>query len=222
MFIVHLGGCVKRTRPGIAGKMGAFHAPYGTRSALTTLPWLAAALVALAGCRADMYEQPKYNPMEPSSFFDDGTSARPRVAGTVARGELRIDDHFYQGKVNGLDADTFPIHVTQAVIERGQERYRIYCVPCHGELGDGNGMIVQRGFPKPPSYHEEPLRSQPVGHYFDVISRGHGVMYSYAARVAPDDRWAIVAYIRALQLSQHAEAASLPESDRARLEETAR
>ncbi len=169
-----------------------------------------------------MHVQPKYKPLEPSSFFDDGRSARPVVPGTVARGHLRIDEHLYAGKVNGVLVDTFPFPITRPVLERGRQRYNIFCSPCHDEAGTGRGMIVQRGFQQPPSYHIDRLRQAPVGHFFDVITNGFGAMYSYAARVSPEDRWAIVAYIRALQLSQQATLDDLPESERGKLTEKAK
>ena len=185
---------------------------------------MAVALLVLTGCRSEMYEQPKYEPLEPSSFFEDGSSARPLVAGTVPRDDPRgappagvPDEVFYTGWSQGKLVESVPFPVDRAVLERGQERFRIYCTPCHGELGDGRGMIVRRGFNPPPSYASEELRKQPIGHYFDVMTRGFGTMYSYASRIPPRDRWAIAAYIRVLQLSQHAEAANLPAEDRNRL-----
>ena len=174
---------------------------------------MAVALLVLTGCRSEMYEQPRYEPLEPSSFFEDGSSARPLVAGTVPREDPRGAPPAGQGKL----AESVPFPVDRAVLERGQERFRIYCTPCHGELGDGRGMIVRRGFNPPPPYASEELRKQPIGHYFDVMTRGFGTMYSYASRIPPRDRWAIAAYIRVLQLSQHAEAANLPAEDRNQL-----
>ena len=169
-------------------------------------------LLSTVGCyRDDMRNQPKYKALEESTFFADGRAARPIVEGTVARGQLRIDDHLYAGKVNGELADTFPMAITAEFLARGQERYNIYCSLCHDRVGNGNGMIVQRGFKRPSSFHIDRLREVPVGHFFDVITNGFGVMYDYAARVKPRDRWAIVAYIRALQLSQHASVADLPD-----------
>jgi len=161
-----------------------------------------------------MHVQPRYNPYGASSFFDDGRSARQPVPGTVARGQLRIDEHLYTGKVDGKFVDTFPFPITANDILRGQQRYNIYCSPCHDYTGSGRGMIVQRGFPLPPSFHIDRLRQAPVGHFYDVMTNGFGAMYSYAARVTPDDRWRIVAYIRALQLSEHATMADVPETQR--------
>ena len=167
--------------------------------------------LAVAGFRQDMHVQPKYVPEDPSSFFPDGRSERQPVEGTVARGQLRTDELLYTGKVNGQPSEVFPYPVTKEIVERGQERYNVFCSPCHGFAGDGDGMIVQRGFRRPPSFYEDRLKTSPAGHYFDVISNGFGVMYPYGYRVAPRDRWAIIAYIRALQLSQHFPAGELTE-----------
>lgn len=179
---------------------------------------LAAGVMALAGCRQDMHVQPKILPLAPSKFFDDGRSARPVVAGTVARGQLHTDELLYAGKINGALANVFPLPITRKDLERGRDRFNIYCTPCHGRLGDGQGMIVQRGFPPPPSYHIKRLREAPAGHFFDVITNGFGTMFSYASRVSPEDRWRIVAYIRALQLSQMATLAEVPEGKRSEME----
>lgn len=151
-----------------------------------------------------MHNQPKYIPLRPSNFFDDHRSERPFVEGAIARGHLDDDELFYTGKVNGKLADEFPFAVTGEVLQRGRERFDVYCAPCHDRLGNGLGMIVRRGFRRPPSYHIDRLRAAPAGHFFDVMTNGFGAMPSYAAQVAPGDRWAIVAYIRALQRSQHA------------------
>lgn len=167
-----------------------------------------------------MHDQPRYEPLERSTFFDDGRSARPFVEGTVARGQLHLDDHFYTGKVNGELVTTLPFAATPEVLARGQERYNIFCSPCHDQVGTGRGMIVQRGFRQPPSFHIDRLRQAPVGHFFDVMTNGFGTMYSYADRVAPKDRWAIVAYIRALQLSQNATLEDVPATERSKLLET--
>ena len=173
--------------------------------------------LSLAGCRQDMHDQPRYKPLSESTFFSDHRSARPMVEGTVARGHLRIDEARYEGKIDGEDVDQFPIPIAKADIERGQTRFNIYCTPCHGRLGDGNGMIVSRGFRQPPSYYSERLINAPVGHYFDVITNGFGAMPSYASRVEPDDRWRIVAYIRALQLSESAGVNDVPSEQRQNL-----
>ena len=171
------------------------------------------------GCRQDMHVQPRYEPLGKSDFFSDGRAARPPVPGTIARGHLRIDEHLYAGKNNGVPVDAFPFPITRKDLERGQERYNIYCAPCHDQTGSGRGMIVQRGFPEPPSYHLDRLRNAPVGHFFDVMTNGYGTMYSYADRVSPEDRWRIAAYIRALQLSARATIDDVPEKERSKLME---
>jgi mono/diheme cytochrome c family protein len=166
---------------------------------------LFAAALCTTACRQDMQDQPRYKPLASTSFFDDSRSARPAIEDTVARGQLRLDQGRYTGKENGKDIDYFPIQITQADLKRGQERFNIFCSPCHGRLGDGHGMIASRGFrPQPPSYHDARLVEAPNGHFFDVMTNGYGAMYSYASRVPVDDRWRITAYIRALQLSQDA------------------
>jgi mono/diheme cytochrome c family protein len=179
----------------------------------------ALALVCLAsGCRRDMQVQPRYNPYDASKFFGDDRSARPLVPGTIARGQLHLDELLYAGKVDGKDAEVFPFAITRADLNRGRERYNIYCAPCHDVTGSGRGMIVLRGFPQPPSFHIDRLRQAPPGHYFDVMTNGLGVMYSYAARVSSEDRWRIAAYIRALQLSQQATLADVPAAQRSSLQ----
>jgi hypothetical protein len=170
-----------------------------------------------AGCRQDMHNQPKFKPYRENPFFADGRSARPLVEGTVARDNLQEDEHLYKGKENGEVAKTFPFPITQDVLLRGQERFNIYCSPCHGQLGDGEGMIVQRGLKHPPSYHIDRLREAPVGYFFTVISNGFGVMFDYSDRIPPKDRWAIISYIRALQLSQHATLEDVPAEERQKL-----
>src|ERR1041385_1410847 len=164
----------------------------------------------LSAGRQKMSNQPRYDPLEPSDFFADGMSARPRIPGTVARGELAIDPVVASGKLNGQDVDGFPMAVTAEVLNRGQERFTIYCTECHGRLGDGNGMIPSRGYRHPPSFHTEQLRNAKTGHFFDVMTNGFGAMPSYATQVPVNDRWAIIAYIRALQLSQNATANDVP------------
>jgi Cytochrome C oxidase, cbb3-type, subunit III len=180
-------------------------------------------VVALAilsgGCRQDMHIQPKYLPYQETPFFADGRDERPVVEGTVARGHLRLDELLYTGNENGEVSDKFPFPMTREDIERGRQRYNIYCTPCHAYNGSGNGMIVQRGFPQPPSFHINRLRQAPVGHFYQVMTDGFGLMYSYAARVEPEDRWRIAAYIRALQLSQHATIDDVPEANRQKLNE---
>lgn len=168
-----------------------------------------------AACRQDMHDQPKAKPQSKSAFFVDGRTGRLPVDGTVARGELREDDHLYRGKVDGVFVTTFPFKIDAAVMERGRERYNIYCTPCHGATGLGNGMVIQRGFKVPAaSHHIERLRNAPVGYWFDVITNGFGVMFGYAAQIPVNDRWAIIAYIRALQLSRNATDDDVPAAER--------
>jgi mono/diheme cytochrome c family protein len=180
---------------------------------------LALAALLASGCeiRKAMFDQPKYKALQASEFFGDGRSARPLVEGTVARGFLRADKHLYEGVVDGKPAEAFPFAVTAADLARGRERFNIYCSPCHDQAGTGNGMVVQRGFKVPPSYHIARLREAPPGYIYDVITRGFGQMSSYAAQVPPEDRWRIVAYVRALQLSQNAKLEDVPEPLRASL-----
>ena len=166
-----------------------------------------------------MHDQPKYQPLERSTFFDDQRASRPLVPGTVARGHLEADVAFYQGTSDAGMLQELPIPVTHTLLERGQERFNIYCSPCHDRTGIGFGMIVQRGFKRPPSLHDQRLRDVPVGYLFQVIGNGFGVMPSYAAQVPAPDRWAIVAYIRALQLSQAASLADVPAGERQKLEQ---
>jgi hypothetical protein len=176
--------------------------------------WLAVCLVLWAGgCRRDMYDQPRYETYEPSTFFGDGIASRPIPAGTVARGELRADSAYYEGKIDGKDVDVFPFAIDEATLELGRTRFMIYCMPCHGQLGDGRGMVVRRGFSPPPTFHSDYLRKIPVGHFFSVMTNGYGAMYSYAARIPVRHRWAIAAYIRTLQYSQNADRSDLTESD---------
>lgn len=168
------------------------------------------AVLALAGCRQDMHDQPRFKPLAKSDFYADLRSARAPVEGTVARGQLREDTYFYTGKVGNNPGDYMPFAVSEEVMVRGRERFNIYCAPCHSQLGDGNGVIVQRGFRRPPSYHTERLRKAPLGYFFDVMTNGFGAMPDYAAQLSARDRWNIVAYIRALQLSQGATAGDVP------------
>ena len=181
----------------------------------------AVALLLLAGCRQDMHDQPKYQPLEESHFFKDGRASRPRIPGTVAHGHLDDDTLLVTGKNGTAPSEVFPAPVTRATLERGHQRYDIYCSPCHDRAGTGRGMIVMRGYKQPPSFHDERLRSAAPGYFFDVISHGFGVMPSYAAQVPVDDRWAIAAYIRALQLSQHATLVEVPAEGRAALDRSA-
>jgi mono/diheme cytochrome c family protein len=174
-------------------------------------------LLMVPACRQQMADQPSYRPLGASSFFADGRSARPRIAGTVARGELD-DEEFSAGE----SAAVFPVPVTEELLAHGRERFDIYCSVCHGLLGDGDGMVVRRGFPAPPSLHSDRLRAAPPGYLYRVASRGIGAMPRYETVTSSRDRWAIVAYMRALQLSQHARASELPAEDRARLIEEGR
>jgi mono/diheme cytochrome c family protein len=168
-----------------------------------------------------MHDAPRYTALQQSTFFANGAASRPLVANTVARGHLREDEHLYTGKVNGQPATEFPMPVTAEVMARGQERFNVYCSPCHGRTGQGNGMIVQRGFRAPPSYHEERLRNMPVGYFFDVMTNGFGAMQDYSAQVNVSDRWAIAAYIRALQFSRNATVADVPADRRGDLDRPA-
>jgi len=176
---------------------------------LSPLGWFTVLL--FAACRQDMHDQPRFKPLAKSDFYADLRSARTAVEGTVARGQLHEDTYFYTGKIGSNPGDYMPFAVTEAVLARGRERFNIYCSPCHSQLGDGNGMIVQRGFRAPPSYHTERLRKAPLGYFFDVMTNGFGAMPEYASQIPPRDRWAIVSYIRALQLSQNAGVADVPQ-----------
>ena len=179
-------------------------------------------LAAAAGCHTDMWVQPKEAPLDESEFFADKQSSRPLVPGTVARGHLEEDTAFFTGRdESGQLVTELPMKLSKddlkALLLRGEERYNIYCTPCHGRLGDGKGMISRRGLAlrRPPAdYHTDRLRTMPIGHFYDVMTHGYGVMFSYASRVEPQDRWAIAAYIRALQLSQHATAADYATAQR--------
>jgi len=178
-------------------------------------------LVALAAtgvaCRQDMHDQPRYEPYEKSSFFRDGRSMRPQVEGTVARGELFADDHLYRGKIDGDLAETYPFEITREILERGRERFGIYCAPCHDETGSGNGIVVQRGMKRPESFHSDRLVDSPPGYFFDVITNGFGVMYDYADRVPAADRWAIAAFVQTLQRARRATLDDVPQNVRASL-----
>ena len=171
-----------------------------------------------AACRQDMHDAPRYDPLEASAFFTNGSAARTLVANTVPRGFLREDELLYTGKLNGQPSTEFPMPVTRAVLDRGEERFNVYCAPCHGRTGEGNGMIVQRGFRQPPSYHDERLRNAPVGYFFDVMTNGFGAMQDYSSQVTVPDRWAIAAYIRVLQLSRSATVNDVPADRRGDLD----
>ena len=185
--------------------------------ALLPLSMIAAGL--LASCRQDMNDQARYAPLKPSDFYKDGAASRTPPAHTVAQGQLHEDTVFFTGRINDKEfANTLPMPLTPELLKRGEERFDIYCSVCHGRTGEGNGMIVQRGFPRPPSYADERLRTAPVGYFFEVMTHGYGLMYSYAARVEPADRWAIAAHIRVLQLSQHGTLADAEPLERNKLE----
>lgn len=172
-------------------------------------------LVPLIGCRQDMHDQPRYEALEASTFFADGMASRPLVEGTVARGHLREDDLLETGRdASGELATEYPAAIDEALLQRGQERYEIYCSVCHGRLGEGDGMVVRRGFKAPLSFHREDLRQRPPGYVVEVITEGFGQMPSYRGKLSPEDRWAIAAYVEVLQLSQHVEIATLPPEDR--------
>lgn len=183
-----------------------------------TAPLLLSALLLFAGCRQDMHDQPRYKPLVETDFFGDGRSARHPVEGTIARGQLRTDLARYTGKVADQAVETFPFPITRADLNRGRERFNIHCSPCHSRVGDGNGIVVRRGYRSPTSYHSEKLMKAPVGHFFDVITNGFGAMPSYASRVPADDRWRIAAYIRVLQLSWNATMDDVPLDKRTELE----
>ncbi len=185
-------------------------------SRLLGLASAVACLFLSAGCqylRQDMADQPKNKPLSPSEFFDDGRSERPLVENTVARGSL-ADDELFVAK----DSNNFPLPVNLELLNRGEDRYKIFCTPCHGLQGDGNGMVAMRGMKHPPSFHQDRLRQAPNGYFYDNITNGFGAMYGYSAQIPPRDRWAIIAYVRALQLSRNAKVASLPEALRGQLE----
>lgn len=179
-----------------------------------------AALIAVGplACRQDMHDQPKYSALEPAPFFADNSSARPPLAGTVARGELRDDQALYTGKVNDELVAAFPFPIDEAILARGRERYDIFCSPCHGRTGAGDGIVVQRGYTAPPALDAPHLREAPPGHFFDVMTNGFGSMPDYAAQITVTDRWAIAAYVRALQAASAATIQDVPPAERGRLE----
>jgi hypothetical protein len=179
---------------------------------------LSLSALLLPACRRDMQDQPKYLPLEASSFFVDGRSARPIPPNTIARGHLNDNDPFHTGADNGTFLYSIPMSITKAMLERGQQRYGIYCTPCHGELGDGDGMVARRGFKIPANFHNDRLRQAPPGYIFQVISNGYGAMPDYSNQIPHvEDRWAIVAYIRALQLSRNATASDVSPEERSKL-----
>lgn len=180
------------------------------------------AAISIVGCNTDMWVQQKAAPLSQSEFFADGQGSRPLVPGTIPRGHLREDGAFYTGIENGKWVDKLPMSLTEDLLKRGRDRFDIFCSPCHGRLGDGKGMIAQRGFQlKRPvgNYQTERLRKMPVGHFYDVVTNGYGAMYSYASRIEPQDRWAIVAYIRVLQSSQHSSVNDLTAEEKVKLDE---
>jgi mono/diheme cytochrome c family protein len=180
---------------------------------------LCIAVACAGGCHTDMQDQPRYEALEASTFFSDGMSSRQPVEGTIARGQLHEDEAFYTGHDADKLAAKVPISVDRALLERGHQRFDIYCSMCHGFAGEGDGVIVQRGLRRPPSFHSERLRNAPAGHFFDVMTHGFGAMPRYAVQIEPHDRWAIVAYLRVLQLSQNARLEDVPEEQRSKLEE---
>ena len=179
---------------------------------------VAAATVLLAGCRQDMHDGPRYEAFEASATFADNRASRSAPTGTVARGWLREDEALYTGKVAGQTVEAFPFAITHADLQRGQQRFNIYCTPCHGRLGDGNGMVVQRGLRQAASYHQDRLREEKLGYFYDVITNGFGAMQGYAEQIPVRDRWLIVAYVRTLQLSQHAAIDDVPADRRGALD----
>ena len=179
---------------------------------------LFAATALLVGCRQDMHDAPRYEAFEASSTFADNRASRTAPTGTVARGWLREDEALYTGKLAGQTVDEFPFAIGRAELLRGQERFNIYCTPCHGRLGDGNGMVVQRGLRQAASYHQDRLRQEKVGYFYDVITNGFGAMQGYAEQIPVRDRWLIIAYVRTLQLSQHAAVADVPADHRGALD----
>lgn len=176
-------------------------------------------ILSLSACHSDMRNQHKYRGFQPSSFFADGRSVRPAVPGTIPVGHLRSDTLLYTGKINGKLADVFPFAIDRAVLERGRDRFNIYCAPCHDFTGSGNGMIVQRGHKVPSSYHLQRLREAPAGYFYDVITNGFGNMYDYSYQLRPEDRWAVVAWIRTLQTAGRATLADVPPAERASLDQ---
>lgn len=189
---------------------GAFARPVERSSTAVSFALLLVMALTTA-CRIDMHVQPRQNPLSRSDFFADQRSARPPVEGTVARGQLHEDSYFYTGKMGNNPGDVMPFPVTKVVLERGRERFNIFCAPCHSRVGDGNGFVPSRGFSKqPPSFHIARLQKAPLGYFYDVITEGFGIMPDYASQIPPQDRWDIVAYVRALQLSQNATMADVP------------
>ena len=173
----------------------------------------------LASCRQEMADTGRIQPMDSSEFFKDGRMARSQPLGTVARNQLRDNEQLYTGMQHSKLSPTFPFEITEPILKRGKERFNIYCAPCHDGAGTGHGIAVQRGFQHgPETFHQQRLRDAAPGYFYQAISNGFGMMNGYAAQISPNDRWAIVAYIRALQLSENAVAKDLPDLDRQKLE----
>lgn len=191
--------------------------PVSMRS-LRTLGLAVLVAVSVAACRQDMHDAPKYEPLERSAFFKDGRASRQLLPGTIARGRLKEDVLLHGGRDGDAISERYPFPVTAGVLERGRERFNIYCSPCHSRTGDGTGMIVQRGYKQPPSYHDPRLRVMAPGYFVQVMTNGFGVMPSYSLQVQPEDRWAIAAYIKALQLSRTVSVGDLTAEERTRLE----
>jgi mono/diheme cytochrome c family protein len=203
-------GCPIFARSLRKGGIPGTRAPWAFKKALTVAT-LSTSISLLSACRLDMQVQPRQNPLAHSDFYADQRSARPPVEGTVARGQLHEDSYFYTGKVGGNPGDVLPFPATKEVLARGRERYNIFCAPCHSRIGDGNGFVPSRGFArKPPSFHIVRLQKAPLGYFYDVMTNGFGIMPDYASQIPPRDRWNIVAYVRALQLSQNATPADVP------------
>ena len=177
---------------------------------------LSVLLLPLAGCRQDMQDQPKFYPQRRTNFYADGRSARSQVTGTVARSQVTRDDYFHTGMINGKEGDGLPRALTIDMLHRGQERYNIYCSPCHSRVGNGLGLIVARGYHPAANFHTFRLRSAPLGHFFAVMTNGYGAMPNYASELTTEDRWAVAAYIRALQLSQNANSTDLASGQQVR------
>jgi mono/diheme cytochrome c family protein len=192
--------------------------PQKAQKAQTLILAILASTVLVAGCRQDMHDAPRYEAFEANSTFADNRASRTAPTGTVARGWLRDDEALYTGKLAGQTVDEFPFAIGRAELLRGQERFNIYCTPCHGKLGDGNGMVVSRGLRQAASYHQDRLRQEKLGYFYDVITNGFGAMQGYAEQIPVRDRWLIVAYVRTLQLSQHASVNEVPADQRGALD----
>ena len=189
--------------------------PYSQEQKLFAAVIVTLMITITSACRIDMHVQPRENPLSRSDFFADQRSARPPIEGTVARGQLHEDTYFYTGKIGNNPGDQMPFPVTKEVLARGEERYNIYCAPCHSRVGDGKGFVPSRGFSRmPPSFHDVRLQKAPLGYFYDVITEGFGIMPDYASQIPPQDRWNIVAYVRALQLSQNATMADVPQGQK--------